>query len=103
MTLGIEVLTGRSFNNGDISGALGVAVVNETLASTYFPEMDPIGEDLQIPSAQRILGSNEEGVFEIVGVVTTCGSWASIRALNRLCICPWLSSRLGDAKPSDSR
>ena len=68
-TIGVGLVSGRAFNDGDIPGAPGVAVVNETLARTYFPETDPLGEVLQIPSAQRILGSDEEGVFEIVGVV----------------------------------
>ena len=67
-TLGIELLAGRSFTGADIPGARGVVIVNETLARRYFGEASPIGEILEIPSAQRILGLEEAGIFEIVGV-----------------------------------
>ena len=42
-TLGIPVLKGRNFSDADTRGAAPVAIINETMASRYFPGDDPIG------------------------------------------------------------
>jgi putative ABC transport system permease protein len=44
--MGIPLLRGRSFSESDLGGSLNVAVVNEVLARTVFPEQDPIGKQL---------------------------------------------------------
>lgn len=43
-TLKIPLLRGRSFNRSDSEDAPKVAVINEALAKTYFPNEDPIGQ-----------------------------------------------------------
>jgi putative ABC transport system permease protein len=64
-TIGIPLLRGRSFSDGDDSEAPGVAIVNEALADTYWRNEDPIGK--------RITWGDPEGEetdwATIVGVV----------------------------------
>ncbi|HEY1499616.1 MAG TPA: ABC transporter permease [Acidobacteriaceae bacterium] len=45
-TLGIPILAGREFTDADHQGALGVAIVNETLAQRYMKGASPIGHTL---------------------------------------------------------
>ena len=68
-TMGITLLQGRDFNDGDIfndpetdRGKL-VAIIDQKVASTYFPNGDALG--------RRIRPSGEEEWFTIVGVVAT--------------------------------
>jgi predicted permease len=46
-TTGIPILQGRSFQSTDVASAGGVAVVNETLANTYWTGRNPIGQRLR--------------------------------------------------------
>ncbi len=48
--LGERLLRGRTFTTGDTAEALPVAVVNETLARTYWPGQDPIGRRIRMGS-----------------------------------------------------
>lgn len=43
-TMGIKLLAGRVFQEGDPTGWRGVAVVNETLARHLWPDSDPLGQ-----------------------------------------------------------
>jgi len=45
-TLGIPLLAGREFTESDRQGAMGVAVVNQTLADRYLKGASPIGHTL---------------------------------------------------------
>jgi len=47
-TLGIPVLKGRTFTDGDNEQAAKVAVVNETLARHLWPSGDPVGQRLPL-------------------------------------------------------
>jgi len=47
-TLGIPVLKGRTFTEGDNEQSLKVAVVNETLARHLWPSADPVGQRLPL-------------------------------------------------------
>ena len=57
--MGIPLLNGREFHEGDNAGAPAVAVVNESFSRKYFAGGNPIGKHLNMA---RIL-------YEIVGVV----------------------------------
>jgi putative ABC transport system permease protein len=59
----IPVLRGRAFDERDVRGSLGVAVVNETLARRYFPDSDPVGRRVTLNDPK------EEDWATIVGVV----------------------------------
>src|SRR5437870_2782522 len=47
-TLGIPIVAGREFQRTDDENAVPVAVVNETMASKYWPRKDPIGQRLKV-------------------------------------------------------
>jgi putative ABC transport system permease protein len=47
--LGIPLRSGRDFNDGDVTDRPFVAVVNETLARTAFPNEDPLGRTIICP------------------------------------------------------
>lgn len=60
-TFAIPIRTGRGFNAHDTSTSRKVAVVNETLAKTYYPNLNPIGRTFEA-------GLNHPETIEIVGV-----------------------------------
>jgi putative ABC transport system permease protein len=60
-TTGIPILQGRGFQSTDLASEGGVAVVNETLAKTYWKGRNPIGQQL------RPGGTNPW--FTVIGVV----------------------------------
>src|SRR5205809_1255630 len=47
-TLGLPIVAGRAFQRTDDENAVPVAVVNETMASKYWPGKDPIGQRLKV-------------------------------------------------------
>lgn len=54
-TWGIRVKRGRAFEPGDAAGPLLVAVVNETMARTYWPGVDVVGRQMsQVGNPQPI-------------------------------------------------
>src|SRR5438876_3667684 len=64
-TMGIPLLTGRTFGNQDTETSTKVAVVNETLAKRYFPGQSPIGQRFRIGGPD----AGTENEREIIGVV----------------------------------
>ena len=60
--MGIPLLRGRLFTEQDSKNAPRVAVINETMARTYFSDEDPIGKGIN-------LSQGREGFREIVGIV----------------------------------
>jgi hypothetical protein len=59
-TLGIPVLKGRDFSPVDRESTPAVAVINETMASHYWPGKDPLGKRFKV--------GNNPGFVEVVGV-----------------------------------
>ena len=85
-TLGLRLRQGRFLSEADVSDARRVAVVNETLARSYFGGDDPVGRTIEV---KRLAELPEAPVadpsFEIVGVVrdaknTVSGSGSSPRS-----------------------
>lgn len=60
--MGIPLLRGRLFTEQDSRNAPRVAVINETMARTYFSDEDPIGKGIN-------LSQGREGFRLIVGIV----------------------------------
>jgi len=60
--MGIPLKKGRVFTDQDNAGAPRVAVINETMARTYFPDEDPIGKGIR-------LSQGDDAFREIVGIV----------------------------------
>jgi putative ABC transport system permease protein len=61
--MGIPLVRGRTFDTRDRDGASLVTIVNQELASRYFPGEDPVGKRL------HIMWGRPEANYEIVGVV----------------------------------
>lgn len=66
--LGLPVLSGRGFTNGDRSGGQPVAVISRSLADKFFAGQSPIGQRLKLPPLDGF-GAVSDGVREIIGVV----------------------------------
>jgi len=54
--LGVPLLKGRFFDQGDRGGGEPVALINEAAARTYFPGDDPVGRIIEFDGARRIVG-----------------------------------------------
>ena len=52
-TMKIPLIAGRSFQDADVTGG-PVALINETLAKKFYPDMDPIGRGIRPGSSQPI-------------------------------------------------
>jgi predicted permease len=63
-TMGIPLVRGRSFTDGDRRGSPPVVIVNEAFARRYWPGADPLGK--------RLSANGPEGQFrQVVGVART--------------------------------
>jgi putative ABC transport system permease protein len=65
VTMGLELLRGRAFAESDDEDAPGVVVVNETLAKTHWPGVDPIGKRMRVWNRRFV----RHDFYEIVGIV----------------------------------
>src|SRR6185295_15606464 len=55
-TLGVLILRGRGFDEGDREGAPPVAVIDETMARMFWPNEDPIGKRITL---ERTAGAHD--------------------------------------------
>jgi predicted permease len=62
-TLGLSLVSGRGIEVGDQRGGPPVAVINQTLAQTHFPDLNPLGRRIAVGDPDDPL------LFEVVGVV----------------------------------
>jgi len=62
VTAGTHLLLGRAFTRADVTGGERVAIVNETMARTLWPNHDPIGECLLMDTmpCSRVVGVAED-------------------------------------------
>jgi putative ABC transport system permease protein len=75
-TLGISLLKGRGIDERDRESTQWVAVVNQTLARTIFPDDDPLGKLLHLRfGAYAGVGRDDEQPRLIVGVVSDVKNW----------------------------
>jgi hypothetical protein len=69
-TLGAKLARGRLLDEGEVSAARKVAVVNRTLAAKYFGHDDPIGRQIEIKQLSTVAKPPVAApVFEIVGII----------------------------------
>jgi len=68
-TMGRHLLSGRLLSETDVDSVRPVAVVNETLARTYFGKEDPIGKKIKFELLDRLPQSPKDQYFEIIGIV----------------------------------
>jgi putative ABC transport system permease protein len=64
-TLRMPLLAGRNFNSGDTDKAPQVAIVNQTLARRFFPNLNPLGKTFRIDDSHEQPGPP----IEVVGLV----------------------------------
>ena len=64
-TLGAQVLSGREFNAHDAASGTPVAIVNQRLASSFWPGQDALGKSLRLFD-----GTSPEPWLTVVGVVS---------------------------------
>ena len=69
-TMGVPLLRGRGFTEGDNETAPPVAIVNETMARKFWPHRDPIGERFRMKNATgplvEIIGVARDGKYQTV-------------------------------------
>lgn len=68
--MGIRLLAGRDFNEGDRSGAAPVAIVNAAFARRFLRDMDPLRDALKGFSSKIVQGKIVRNDSQIVGVVS---------------------------------
>src|SRR6266566_1785837 len=67
--LGVPLLRGRTIRNADTAQAPGVVVINQTLASRFFPDEDPVGHRITISGVLRtIVGVVGDAKYQGLGV-----------------------------------
>jgi putative ABC transport system permease protein len=52
-TMGLPLVRGRNFTDADRAGGLQVAMINQTLAKQFFNGRDPVGEELNLGTADK--------------------------------------------------
>lgn len=65
--LGVPLLRGRLFNDGDRDGSPRVAIISQTAARRFWPDRDPIGERIWFGGGSSF--DSRENSAEIVGIV----------------------------------
>jgi putative ABC transport system permease protein len=77
-TMGIPVESGRDFASSDGPDSQGVALINQTLAHRYWPNQDPVGQQIRLdfPATLRPWDAiPHQGWLTIVGVVGDIRDW----------------------------
>jgi predicted permease len=64
-TLRMTLLAGRNFNHGDTHTAPAVAIVNQTLAQRFFPNLNAIGKTFRVMD----VGDKPGPPIEVIGVI----------------------------------
>ncbi len=67
--VGAPMVRGRLLTPADIASARHVAVVNESLATRFFGDGDPVGQPIRLARLAELPQDAIDPVFEIVGVV----------------------------------
>ena len=74
--MGIPLLRGRFIEPEDMQRGSHVAVIDEVMARTYFPNEDPLGRALVVADMSGALGPEASVPMEIVGVVGHVSHWS---------------------------
>src|SRR5437660_11497625 len=69
-TLGRHLLRGRLLSHSDVESARHVAIINQTLARTYFGNEDPIGQKIKFSTFEEWAADwPRNAYFEIIGII----------------------------------
>jgi predicted permease len=69
-TIGRPIAHGRGFSKADESNTPSVVIVSEALARRYYPNEDPVGKIIRMPTAPELFLHPEDRRLTIVGVAT---------------------------------
>ena len=69
-TLGIPLLYGRAFSDGEVKDQEPVVVINEALAERFWPGAQPLGKRFRAGAGR----GNPGAVYQVIGVVKTVRS-----------------------------
>ena len=70
-TVGLKLRSGRVFTEAEVADARRVAVINQTLATKYFGQEDPIGRQIKLDLLEdRRGGGLADAWFEVIGVTS---------------------------------
>jgi predicted permease len=78
-TMGIALKEGRDFTSADSPDSPGVALISETLAHRYWPNEDPVGNQIKLifPATLRPWDAQaRQGWLTIVGIVGDVRDWS---------------------------
>ncbi len=79
-TMGIRIVEGRGFADGDRAGAAPIAVVNEAFARQFFKDTRAIGQHIRV--------FDSDGAIEIVGIAKDVRDARTDRPDSRRHVCP---------------
>ncbi len=65
----MRIVRGRGFSADDDAEGLPVLIINEALARRYYPNEDPVGKIIRMPTAPELFLNPEERRMTIVGIV----------------------------------
>lgn len=65
--IGVDILSGRDFDDGDIKGNQPVAIINTVMAERFWPQENPVGKIFYTSDVGNL--SEEERVHRVIGVV----------------------------------
>ncbi|HMI49980.1 MAG TPA: ABC transporter permease [Candidatus Saccharimonadales bacterium] len=68
-TLELRVQRGRWLTQDDMNSARYVAVINQTMARTFFPDKDPVGLQIKVKAFDQHSRTPPDAYFQIVGVI----------------------------------
>jgi predicted permease len=69
-TLGRHLLRGRLLSHSDVDSARHVAIINQTLARTYFGDEDPVGQKIKFSTFEEWAADwPRDAYFEIIGII----------------------------------
>ncbi len=68
--LGIRLLHGRLLNEADTTSATRVIVINEQMATKYWPGQDPVGKHIEWLGLEAKQGVLDSSAFTVVGIVS---------------------------------
>ena len=78
-TSGVPILGGRGFDETDVAGGPPVAVINQTMAERYWPNVDPIGKRFRVDGGISGSIASLEGRFFTPDWITVVGVSGDIR------------------------
>jgi putative ABC transport system permease protein len=95
-TLGSRLLRGRLISSSDVASARRIAVVNQTLSDQYFPNQNPIGQQIKFNVLDQIPGTPHDAYFEIVGIVSDFRNVGLQQSVQPQAFVPYTFSGFGD-------